>query len=158
MAGRTDRTSTGDDFVSSVDVAPDGDVEAAYAFGEELIESILEDGQDLDIVDPAGDDPIDVAVTDEDGNELFSAEFDGVDEDGTEVTELDFNEDTGEMDVSDVPLDDESLSGDSATDDGSGGGAADDGSGDAGDDSVDSGADSGDGGSGDNEGDGSESP
>ena len=150
--------STGDDFVSSVDVAPDGDVEAAYAFGEELIEVLLEDGQDLDIVDPDGDAAIDVAVTDEDGTELFASSFDGVDDDGTEVTELDFNEDTGEMDVSDVPLDDESLSGDSAADDSSGDGTTDDGSGDAGDDSGDSGADSGDGGSGDNEGDGSESP
>lgn len=136
----TYEVSTGDDFVSSVDVAPDGDVEAAYAFGEELIESILEDGQDLDIVDPAGDDPIDVAVTDEDGNELFSAEFDGVDEDGTEVTELDFNEETGEMDVADLPIDDESLTEDGAVDDGT----TDDDSGDTGDDSGDTGDDSGD--------------
>lgn len=172
----TYEVSTGDDFVSSVDVAPDGDVEAAYAFGEELIESTLEDGQDLDIVDPAGDDPIDVAVTDEDGNELFSAEFDGVDEDGTEVTELDFNEDTGEMDVADVPIDDETLSDDGVADEE----ATDDGSGDTGDDSGDTGdapdgtgpgsdegegdgTDSGEGegdgaDSGEGEGDGSESP
>lgn len=148
--------STGDDFVSSVDVAPDGAVEAAYAFGEELVEALLEDGQDLDIVDPAGEEAIDVAVTDEDGTELFASSFDGVDDDGTEVTELDFNEDTGEMGVSDVPLDDEILSGDSATGDGDG--ATDDGSGDAGDGSGDSAENSGETGSGDNEGDSSESP
>jgi len=150
--------STGDDFVSSVDVAPDGAVEAAYAFGEELVEALLEDGQDLDIVDPAGEEAIDVAVTDEEGTELFSSSFDGVDEDGTEVTELDFNESTGEMEVSDLPLDDASLSGDGATEDG----AADAGSGDTGDGSGD-GSDSGDSGSGEGdagggEGDGSESP
>ena len=150
--------STGDNFVSSVDVAPDGAVEAAYAFGEELVEALLEDGQDLDIVNPAGEEAIDVVVTDEEGTELFSSSFDGVDEDGTEVTELDFNESTGEMEVSDLPLDDASLSGDGATEDG----AADAGSGDTGDGSGD-GSDSGDSGSGEGdagggEGDGSESP
>jgi len=157
--------STGDNFVTSVDVAPDGAVEAAYAFGEELVEALLEDGQDLDIVNPAGEEAIDVVVTDEEGTELFSSSFDGVDEDGTEVTELDFNESTGEMEVSDLPLDDASLSGDGATEDG----AADAGSGDTGDGSGD-GSDSGDSGSGEGdagggegdagggEGDGSESP
>lgn len=143
------QVSTGDDFVSSVDVAADGDVEAAYAFGEELVEAVLEDGQDIDIIDPDGDEAIDVTVTDEEGSELFTSSFDGVDDDGTEVTELDFNEDTGEMEVSDVPLDDESLSGDSAADVGS----AD--AGDSGDDSID---DSSDTGSSDSEGGDSESP
>lgn len=143
------QVSTGDDFVFSVDVAADGEVEAAYAFGEELIEVVLEDGQDLDIIDPDGDEAIDVTVTDEESSELFTSSFDGVDDDGTEVTELDFNEDTGEMEVSDVPLDDESFSGDSA---------ADDGSADAGDSGDDSSDDSGDTGSSDSEGGDSESP
>jgi len=142
--------STGDDFASSVDVAPDGAVEAEYAFGEELVEAVLEDGQDLDIVDPAGEEAIDVAVTDEEGNSLFESSFDGVDEDGTEVTELDFNESTGEMEVSDQPIDAEDLTGDTG-DSGDGDSSSDGGSGDGGSDDGGS-EDSGDaGGGGDSE-------
>ena len=143
--------STEEDFLSSIDVGPDGEVEAEYAFGEELIDAHLEDGQDLDIVDPDGEDAIDVTITDEDGNELYEGSFDGTDDDGTEVTELDFNEETGEMDVSDQSLDDQDMSEDSGdfgeTDDG---GDPADGSGDGGDGSGDGdgdlGGDSGDGG------------
>ena len=101
--------STEDDFSSSVDTAADGDVEADYAYGEELISANLEDGQDFDIIDADGEGDIDFAVTDEEGNALYESSFDGVDEDDTEVTELDFNEETGEMDVADVAIENESF-------------------------------------------------
>ena len=101
--------STEDDFSSSVDTAADGDVEADYAYGEELISADLEDGQDFDIIDADGEGDIDFAVTDEEGNSLYESSFDGVDEDDTEVTELDFNEETGEMDVADLAIENESF-------------------------------------------------
>ena len=101
--------STEDDFSSSVDTAADGDVEADYAYGEELISADLEDGQDFDIIDADGEGDIDFAVTDEEGNALYESSFDGVDEDDTEVTELDFNEETGEMDVADLAIENESF-------------------------------------------------
>ena len=142
--------STDEGFESGVDVSPDGEVDSEYAFGEELIEAHLEDGQDFDVADSEGDEGIDVAITDEDGNELYEASFDGVDEDGTAVTELDFNEDTGEMDVVDSASDEQDMSegpsDDAAGDDGAESETGDDG-GDSGDegDGGDSG-DSGDGG------------
>jgi hypothetical protein len=101
--------STEEDFSSSVDSAADGDVEADYAYGEELISANLEDGQDFDIIDADGEGDIDFAVTDEEGNALYESSFDGVDEDDTEVTEIDFNEETGEMDVADVAIENESF-------------------------------------------------
>ena len=101
--------STEEDFSSSVDTAADGDVEADYAYGEELISANLEDGQDFDIIDADGEGDIDFAVTDEEGNALYESSFDGVDEDDTEVTEIDFNEETGEMDVADVAIENESF-------------------------------------------------
>lgn len=96
--------STEDDFSSSVDVALDGEVEADYAYDEESINTLLEDGQDFDIVDPDGEGDIEFALTDEEGNTLYESSFDGEDEDGTQITELDFNEETGEMDISDVAI------------------------------------------------------
>ena len=102
--------STEDDFSSSVDVAPDGEVEADYAYDEESINTLLEDGQDFDIVDPDGEGDIEFAVTDEEGNALYESSFDGNDEDGTQITELDFNEETGEMSVSDVAIENEDFS------------------------------------------------
>jgi hypothetical protein len=96
--------STEDDFSSSVDVAPDGEVEADYAYDEESINTLLEDGQELDIVDPDGEGDIEFALTDDDGNLLYESSFDGEDEDGTQITELDFNEETGEMDISDLAI------------------------------------------------------
>ena len=96
--------STDDDFSSSVDVALDGEVEADYAYDEESINTLLEDGQDFDIVDPDGEGDIEFALTDEEGNALYESSFDGNDEDGTQITELDFNEETGEMDISDVAI------------------------------------------------------
>ena len=96
--------STEDDFSSSVDVALDGEVEADYAYDEESINTLLEDGQDFDIVDPDGEGDIEFALTDEDGNALYESSFDGEDEDGTQITELDFNEETGEMDISDLAI------------------------------------------------------
>ncbi len=96
--------STEDDFSSSVDVAPDGEVEADYAYDEESINTLLEDGQDFDIVDPDGEGDIEFALTDEEGNALYESSFDGEDEDGTQITELDFNEETGEMDISDLAI------------------------------------------------------
>ena len=109
--------STEDDFSSSVDVALDGEVEADYAYDEESINTLLEDGQDFDIVDPDGEGEIEFAVTDEEGNALYESSFDGNDEDGTQITELDFNEETGEMDISDVAIefDDFSLDGSEST-------------------------------------------
>ena len=96
--------STEDDFSSSVDVALDGEVEADYAYDEESINTLLEDGQDFDIIDPDGEGDIDFMLTDEDGNALYESSFDGEDEDGTQITELDFNEETGEMDISDLAI------------------------------------------------------
>jgi hypothetical protein len=101
--------STEEDFLSSVDTAEDGDVEADYAYGEELISANLEDGQDFDIIDADGEGDIDFAVTDEEGNALYESSFDGVDEDDTEITELDFNEETGEMDIADLAIEDENF-------------------------------------------------
>lgn len=96
--------STEDDFSSSVDVALDGEVEADYAYDEEAIHTLLENGQDFDIFDPDGEGDIEFMLTDEDGNTLYESSFDGEDEDGTQITELDFNEETGEMDISDVAI------------------------------------------------------
>jgi len=109
--------STEDDFSSSVDVALDGEVEADYAYDEESINTLLEDGQDFDIVDPDGEGDIDFMLTDEDGNLLYESSFDGEDEDGTQITELNFNEETGEMDISDVAIefDDFSFDGSDTT-------------------------------------------
>ena len=145
--------STDEGFESSVDVSPDGELEAEYAFGEELIDAHLEDGQDFDVADSEGDEGIDVAITDEDGNELYEATFDGVDEDGTAVTELDFNEETGEMDVSDESLESQDMtddSGDEGDADGSFDGEGDSGTGDEGGDVGEGGGDGmdGDGGGG----------
>lgn len=102
--------STEDDFTSSVDVALDGDVEADYAYDEELISSHLEDGQDFDIVDPDGEGDIEFVLTDEDGNLLYESSFDGVDDDDTQVTELDFDEETGLMDVTESEIEAEDFS------------------------------------------------
>ena len=102
--------STEDDFSSSVDVALDGEVEADYAYDEESINTLLEDGQDFDIVDPDGEGDISFALTDEDGNALYESSFDGDDEDGTQITELDFNEETGEMGIVDVAIENEDFS------------------------------------------------
>jgi len=109
--------TTEDDFSSSVDVALDGEVEADYAYDEESINTLLEDGQDFDIVDPDGEGDIDYMLTDEEGNALYESSFDGNDEDGTQITELDFNEETGEMDISDVAIefDDFSFDGSDTT-------------------------------------------
>jgi len=101
--------STEDDFSSSVDVALDGDVEADYAYDEESINTLLEDGQDFDIVDPDGEGDINFAVTDEEGNALYESSFDGNDEDGTQITELDFNEETGDMGIVDVAIENEDF-------------------------------------------------
>ncbi len=101
--------STEDDFSSSVDVAPDGEVEADYAYDEESINTLLEDGQDFDIVDPDGEGEIEFAVTDEEGNALYESSFDGNDEDGSQITELDFNEETGEMGIVDVAIENEEF-------------------------------------------------
>lgn len=56
-------------------------------------------------------------LTDEEGNALYESSFDGEDEDGTQITELDFNEETGEMYISDVAIefDDFSLDGSEST-------------------------------------------
>ena len=102
--------STEDDFSSSVDVALDGEVEADYAYDEESINTLLEDGQDFDIVDPDGEGDISFALTDDDGNALYESSFHGEDEDGTQITELDFNEETGEMGIVDVAIEDEDFS------------------------------------------------
>jgi hypothetical protein len=101
--------STDADFLASVDTAEDGDVEADYAYGEELISANLEDGQDFDIIDADGEGDIGFTLTDEEGNALYESSFDGVDEDDTEVTELDFNEETGEMDIADLAIEDENF-------------------------------------------------
>ena len=101
--------STEGDFSSSVDTAPDGDVEADYAYDEESINTHLEDGQDFDIVDPDGEGDINFAVTDEEGNSLYESSFDGVDDDNSQITELDFNEETGQMDVADVAIENEDF-------------------------------------------------
>jgi hypothetical protein len=101
--------STEEDFLASVDTAEDGDVEADYAYGEELISANLEDGQDLDIIDADGDGDIGFTLTDEEGNALYESSFDGVDEDDTEITVLDFNEETGEMDIADLAIEDENF-------------------------------------------------
>jgi hypothetical protein len=101
--------STEEDFLASVDTAEDGDVEADYAYGEELISANLEDGQDFDIIDADGEGDIGFTLTDEEGNALYESSFDGVDEDDTEVTELDFNEETGEMDIADLAIEDENF-------------------------------------------------
>ena len=102
--------STEDDFSSSVDVALDGEVEADYAYDEESINTLLEDGQDFDIVDPDGEGDIEFMLTDEEGNALYESSFDGNDEDGTQITELDFNEETGEMGIVDVAIENEDFS------------------------------------------------
>ena len=96
--------STEDDFSSSVDVALDGEVEADYAYDEESINTLLEDGQDFDIIDTFGEGDIEFALTDEEGNALYESSFDGKDEDGTQITELNFNEETGEMEISDLAI------------------------------------------------------
>ena len=101
--------STEGDFSSSVDTAPDGEVEADYAYDEESINTHLEDGQDFDIVDPDGEGDINFAVTDEEGNALYESSFDGVDDDNSQITELDFNEETGQMDVADVAIENEDF-------------------------------------------------
>lgn len=101
--------STEDDFSSSVDVALDGEVEADYAYDEESINTLLEDGQDFDIVDPDGEGEIEFALTDEEGNALYESSFDGNDEDGTQITEFDFNEETGEMGIVDVAIENEEF-------------------------------------------------
>ena len=64
-----------------------------------------------------GEGDIDFMLTDEDGNALYESSFDGEDEDGTQITELDFNEETGEMDISDVAIefDDFSFDGSDTT-------------------------------------------
>ena len=101
--------STEDDFSSSVDVGLDGDVEADYAYNEESINTFLEDGQDFDILDPDGEGSIDFTLTDDEGNPLYESSFDGIDEDGTEITELNYNEETGEMEISDLAIEDENF-------------------------------------------------
>ncbi len=101
--------TTEDDFSSSVDVALDGEVEADYAYDEESINTLLEDGQDFDIVDPDGEGEIEFALTDEEGNALYESSFDGNDEDGSQITELDFNEETGEMGIVDVAIENEEF-------------------------------------------------
>jgi hypothetical protein len=74
-----------------------------------LISANLEDGQDFDIIDADGEGDIGFTLTDEEGNALYESSFDGVDEDDTEITELDFNEETGEMDIADLAIEDENF-------------------------------------------------
>lgn len=102
--------STDDDFESNIDVAADADVEAGYAFEEESIEAVLEDGQDLDIGDATEEGSIDVSITDESGAELYSVDFDG-EADGDELVsaEIDINEETGEAEITEVPIGAEAL-------------------------------------------------
>lgn len=54
-------------------------------------------------------DTVDPSDADDD-DFLDEGSFHGTDDDGAEVTALDFNERTGEMDVSDLPLDDQDMS------------------------------------------------
>jgi hypothetical protein len=97
--------STDEDFESNIDVSADGDIEAGYAFEEEAVEANLEDGQDLDIGDADAEGAIDISITDESGAELYSLEFDGESAgDGPAAAEIDINEETGEVEVTEVPI------------------------------------------------------
>ena len=102
--------STDDNYESNIDVASDGDIETGYAFEEESIDVTLEDGQDLDIGDVSEDGAIDVSITDESGEELYSIDFDGeADGDELTTTELDINEETGEVEETEVPVEAEEI-------------------------------------------------
>jgi hypothetical protein len=102
--------STDEDYESNIDVAADGDVEAGYAFEEDSVEANLEDGQDLDIGDAEEEGVFDVSITDEEGAELYALEFDGeATENDLVATEIDINEETGEAEVTEVPIEAEEL-------------------------------------------------
>lgn len=102
--------STDEDYESNVNVADDGEVEAGYAFEEESLEATLEDGQDLDIGDASEEGLIDVAITDEAGEEIYSLDFDGeADGDALVATDIDINEETGEAELNELPIEAEDL-------------------------------------------------
>ena len=102
--------STDDDYESNIDVAADGDIDTGYAFEEESIDVMLEDGQDLDIGDVSEDGAIDVSITDEAGAELYSIGFDGeADGEDLTTTELDIDEETGGVDATEVAVEAEDI-------------------------------------------------
>lgn len=105
--------STDDGYESTVDVAQDGDIEVGVAYEEESITATLEDGQDLSVAGPEGEGEFALEVTSQDGESLYEASYDGVDDDGElGATDVDINEETGEAVVADVPIEGETLNND----------------------------------------------
>jgi len=102
--------STDEGYESTIDVAEDGDIEVGVAYEEESLDATLEDGQDLAVLDPEGESDFALEVTSQDGETVYEASYDGVDDDGDlGATSLDIDEATGEAIVADVPIEDESL-------------------------------------------------
>lgn len=102
--------STDDGYESTIDVAEDGEIDVGVAYEEESLDASLEDGQDLDVSDPEGEGDFSLDVVSQDGESLYEASYDGVDDDGNlGTTDLDIDEETGEAVVAEVPIESEAL-------------------------------------------------
>ena len=102
--------STDEGYESTVDVAEDGDIEVGVAYEEESLNATLEDGQDLAVADPEGEGDFALDVTSQDGESLYEASYDGVDDDGNlGTTSLDIDEATGDAVVAEQPIETETL-------------------------------------------------
>ena len=92
--------STDEEFENIIDVAEDGEIEVDVAYEEEAAEVTLEDGQDLNVVDGAGDEDFDIEIADADGSILYEAAFDGESDSGDiGIANVDIDEATGEVTV-----------------------------------------------------------
>lgn len=105
--------STDEGYESTVDVAEDGGIEIGIAYEEESLDATLEDGQDLSASDPDGEGDFSFDVMSEDGETLYEGVYDGVDDDGIlGSSDLDIDEDTGEVVLAEVPFETETLNAD----------------------------------------------